>query len=117
MRAALAALIFALWISPAAAADPIAAKDVGAHVGETVTVVGVLTNVHKSDNGKTIFWDIGGTYPENPLTAVIFKADMGKFPDVTPLIGKTLQITGKIEIYRDRTEIILKDISQVQVGG
>ena len=81
-----------------------------------INVVGVLSNVHKADSGKLIQWEIGGAYPNNAMTAVIFKHDMSKFPDMTPMVGKTLAITGKIELYHDKPEIVLKDITQVQVA-
>ena len=110
------AVLAALAAAPAMAAGTIPLADVAKHVGETGTVVGVLSNVHKPDSGKLIQWEFGGAYPNNLLTAVIFKHDMGKFPDMTPMIGKTLAITGKIEMYHDKPEIVLKDITQVQVA-
>ena len=116
MRLSALTLIFALATAPAIAADMIPAADAGKHVGETGTVVGVLSNVHLANSGKLIQLEIGGAYPNNPLSAVIFKSDMGKFPDMTAMVGKTLAITGRIEMYREKPEIVLKDISQVQVA-
>ena len=115
MRRILLAFFLAV-ATPAAAADTIPAADAAKHVGETGTVVGVLSNVHKADSGKLIQWEIGGAYPNNLFSAVIFKHDMSKFPDLTPMVGKTLAITGKIEMYHDKPEIVLKDITQVQVA-
>ena len=114
MRRLLLAILLTL-ATPAMAAN-IQAKDAAQHVGETATVVGVLSDVHKPDSGKLIQWEIGGAYPNNLLSAVIFKHDMGKFPDMTPMVGKTLAITGKIEMYHDKPEIVLKDITQVQIA-
>ena len=59
--------------------------------------------------------DIGGRYPNNPFTAVIFSDDAKKFPDVDTLNGKTVGITGTIRRYKDRPEIILNDSTQVKV--
>lgn len=114
MRFAIFAFVTALAAVPAAAAEYTAAE-AGQHVGETATVVGVLTNVHKT-GGKSILWDIGGDYPNNPFTAFVPKKSTGDVPDVTPLVGKTFKITGEIKMYQGKAEIAVTDAKQVQVG-
>jgi DNA/RNA endonuclease YhcR with UshA esterase domain len=93
----------------------IQASQAAAHVGETVTVVGVLTNVHKT-GGKNVLWDIGAKYPDNPMTVYVSKHDTDTIPDVTPLIGKTLAITGLIKLYQNKPEIAVTDVKQVAVA-
>lgn len=118
MRLAALAVLFALTAAPTLADDAparVPVANAAQHIGETVTVVGVLTNVHKT-GGKHVLWDIGGTYPDNPLTVFVSKTDTDTVPDVTPLIGKTLAITGKITTYQGRPEIKVMDAKQVAVA-
>jgi len=93
----------------------IQASEAAAHVGQTVTVVGVLTNVHKT-NSKAMLWDIGGQYPDNPFTVYVNKHDTDVIPDVTPLVGKTIAVTGLIKLYQNKPEINVTDVKQVAVG-
>ena len=115
MRLSALALLFVLAAAPAVAADTIPAADAAKHVGETGTVVGVLNGYHFGGQKKPTYWNIYGEYPNNSFTAVIFAEDVGKFPNVKPLIGKTLSITGTIQLHNGKPEIILKDVTQVQV--
>ena len=80
-----------------------------------MTVEGVVSDVHHAASGRATFIDIGGRYPNNPFTAVIFSDDASKFPDVDTLNGKTVDVTGMIKNYKDRPEIILNDANQVKV--
>jgi DNA/RNA endonuclease YhcR with UshA esterase domain len=119
MRAAALAFVAALACAPALADDAapvrIQASEAAAHIGETITVVGVLTNVHQT-GGKSVLWDIGAKYPDNPVTVYISKHDTDTIPDVTPLIGKTLAITGLIKTYQGKPEIAVTDPKQVAVA-
>jgi DNA/RNA endonuclease YhcR with UshA esterase domain len=115
MRRLTLALLFAATAAPALAQTPTiapaAAKD---HVGEQVTIEGVVADVHHAASGRTTFIDIGGRYPNNPFAAVIFESDAGKFPNVDALDGKTIDITGRIRLYRGAPEIILSDPGQIK---
>ncbi|HEY1978446.1 MAG TPA: hypothetical protein VGH13_00040 [Xanthobacteraceae bacterium] len=105
-----------LTLAPASAlADPIAPADTPQHVGQSVTVEGVVSEVNTTDRAGVTFVDMGGHYPDNAFTAVIFKADAGKFPDVAALAGKTIDITGTIKLYKGKTEIFLNDAAQIKV--
>jgi hypothetical protein len=113
MRRAALALALSLAVAPAFAAD-IAVKDAAAHVGQMATVVGLVDNVHQS-RSNMIFIDMGGTYPNNAFSAVVFAKDAGKFPNLMPLKGKKVGITGKIEMYRSKPEIVLHTADQVKM--
>ena len=84
-----------------------------AHAGQTVTVEGAVSNVHKIPNGIT-FIDMGGKFPDNTFTAVILAADATKFPDVDSLNGKTVDVTGQVRLYKGKPEILLKDPAQIK---
>jgi exonuclease VII large subunit len=113
MRTTAFVFSLALLVTPALAAD-IAVKDVAAHVGQTATVVGMVDNVHQS-HSNMIFIDMGGAYPNNAFSAVVFAKDAGKFPNLMPLKGKKVGITGKIELYNNKPEIVLHTADQVKM--
>jgi DNA/RNA endonuclease YhcR with UshA esterase domain len=115
------ALAFALGLGFALAAAPslaqtqmIAAADAKAHVGQTLTVEGVVSEVHTAASGRATFIDFGGRYPNNTFTAVIFSRDVTKFSNVDALNGKTVDITGPVRVHNGRPEIILNDPGQIK---
>ena len=120
MRFVAFAFAFSVAIAEPALADDAApikiqATEAGAHVGENATVVGVLTGVHKTSS-KSVLWDIGGQYPDNPFTGYVNKRDTDVIPDLTPLVGKTIAVTGLIKLYQNKPEINVTDVKQVAVA-
>jgi DNA/RNA endonuclease YhcR with UshA esterase domain len=113
LKAVILALALASIAMPALA-QTIAPADAGKHVGQTVTVEGAVSNVHTTGSGMT-FIDMGGRYPDNPFTAVIFSDDAGKFPDADEFDGKTVDITGPVRLYKGKAEIILKSADQIKI--
>jgi DNA/RNA endonuclease YhcR with UshA esterase domain len=118
MRSLAFVLLFAATAAPGLAQTPpptiapAAAKD---HVGEQVTVEGVVGEVHHAASGRATFIDVGGRYPNNPFAAVIFESDAGKFPNVDALDGKMIDVTGRIRLYRGAPEIILDAPDQIKI--
>jgi DNA/RNA endonuclease YhcR with UshA esterase domain len=113
------ALVFALVLSALAVpalAETIAPNEASKHVGQTVTVEGVVSDVHHAASGKVIFLDIGGRYPNQQFTAVIFQRDFAKFPKADSLEGKTVDVTGAIKLYRGKPEIILNDPGELKAN-
>jgi DNA/RNA endonuclease YhcR with UshA esterase domain len=112
------ALVFALGLTLAAAAAHaetiIAAADAAKHVGETVTVEGTVSAVHTESRSGVTFIDVGGRYPDQAFTGVIFKGDVGKFRNVESLAGKVVDITGPVHDYKGRPETILNDPAQIK---
>jgi len=108
------ALIAAAAVGPAPAlAENLAPAEAKAHAGQTVTVEGEVSNVHRIASGL-VFIDMGGRFPDNVFTAVILAADSGKFPDVEALNGKNVDVTGLIRLYKGKPEILLKDPAQLK---
>ena len=91
----------------------VAAADAANHIGETLTIEGLVSEVHVSP--KATFIDLDGRYPNEEFTGVIFTGDAGAFSNVGSYEGKTVDITGTVQMYRGRPEIILKSPSQIQV--
>ena len=96
-----------------AAVQTIVPETASSHLGETATVKGAVADVHTARSGVT-FIDIGGRYPHNAFTAVIFSEDAGKFPDVGALSGRVVEITGLVRLYKGKPEIILRSASQLK---
>jgi DNA/RNA endonuclease YhcR with UshA esterase domain len=91
----------------------ISAEEAGAHDGSIATVEGVARQVHVARNGSATFIDFDGVYPNQPFSAVIFEDDMPNVGDVSDLQGKTVDVTGKIRMYRGHSEIIVSSRSQL----
>ena len=90
-------------------------EEAGAHIGQTVTVEGDVTEVHTARSGSATFIDMGGEYPNNAFTGVIFASDMGTVGDVNDLAGKTVDINGEVREYRGRPEIVISSRDQIKV--
>jgi DNA/RNA endonuclease YhcR with UshA esterase domain len=114
MRTFILALLLTLIAAPALA-ETITAAEAKNHIDKDVTVEGVVSEVHHAASGRAIFIEIGGRYPSNPFSAVIFKDHFNKFPTSDSLAGKTVDVTGRIKDYRGRAEIILDDPEQLKV--
>jgi DNA/RNA endonuclease YhcR with UshA esterase domain len=93
----------------------IAPAEVKAHVGQTVTVEAAVTDIHTGRAGAT-FINMGGSYPDNEFTAVIFASDLAKFPGAKALKGKTVAVSGPVQLYQGKPEIILKTAEQLRTN-
>jgi hypothetical protein len=112
----LAAVLNSALAAPSSAlAETVAPSAASSHVGLTVTVKGTVDDVHTASRSGVTFIDLGGRYPNNAFTAVIFSQDAGKFPDVGSLRGRTVEITGRVRLYKRKPEIILRAASQLKV--
>ena len=96
----------------------ITAADAKKFVGKEQTVCGVVasTNYLKSSRTQPTFLNLDKAYPNTIFTVVIFGSDRSKFgePDVA-LKDRTICATGKIELYRDSPQIVVKDPKQLVV--
>ncbi|MBI3676470.1 MAG: hypothetical protein HY243_07610 [Proteobacteria bacterium] len=84
----------------------VAAQDAAAHIGQAITVEGIVSEVHVGD--RVTFIDLGGRYPNEEFTGVIFSDDYRTFPDVTKL-----QRQGRRLIYSP----IVANITTASAGG
>ncbi|MFH0865031.1 MAG: hypothetical protein V1904_02475 [Bacteroidota bacterium] len=83
------------------------------NIGKKVKVVGKVEQVYHSD--KVVKLDIGGIYPDNPFTAVIYTADTAAFPNIDAYQGKEVEVTGTVQEYKDKPEIVMKDADQLKL--
>jgi hypothetical protein len=110
---ALSPFLIALCVAGGASADVITPSQALEHVGEEVTVEGVLEQVSEIDSG-TIFLNYGGRFPDHIFYGVIFGDYADSFPDLRGLEGSVVSLTGTIYLYRGKPQIILLDPSQIQ---
>jgi DNA/RNA endonuclease YhcR with UshA esterase domain len=113
MKVACIALLTALVAAPAWAAV-VPATAASSHVGQSVTVEGLVSEVHVARSGKETFIDMGGTYPNQTFTGVIFERSMAAVGDVSGLTGKTVDITGTIQMYQGKPEMIVTSRDQIR---
>jgi DNA/RNA endonuclease YhcR with UshA esterase domain len=97
-------------------AEPLTAEEASKHVDENGAVCGLVASAHfaKSTKDKPTFLNLGEPYPNQAFTAVIWGSDRSKFgsPE-TSLSGKRVCITGHIQLYRGKPEIVVRDANQL----
>jgi hypothetical protein len=111
-------LLIALCCAMASIAQTeIKLEDVSKHVGDSVKVCGKIYGGIFLERVKDTptFLNVGGTYPNNPLTIVIW-ADVRKTLEEKPeefYKDKSVCIFGKITLYKDKPQIVLYNKSQL----
>ena len=112
IKLVLSAALFILLISTSPAQEKISARDAAKYVGDTVTVVDTVSGVYLSKSG-TYFINMGGEYPDNAFSAIIFNSDTSKFHDVKSWEGKVVEVTGEVREYRGKPEIVVGESRQI----
>ena len=83
------------------------------HVGQDVTVEGIVTAVSTSRKGNA-FINFGGVYPNQTFTGWIpTGTPLASYASLQLLKGKKVKITGRIELYRGKPEIRVLSKSQI----
>jgi len=110
---ALAILTVAPLIATAETIPSAQAKD---HIGETATVCGRVADARYQETGSQVtFLNFDKPYPDHTFTAFLPAENRSKFG--TPekdYKGRTICVTGKIQEYRGKPEIILTDPQQIK---
>jgi hypothetical protein len=94
-------------------------EEIGLFIGDSVTVSGVVFTTRyftETANQPTVL-NIGAPYPNQLLTVVIEKSLRDEFaekPEVLYL-NKEVSVSGKVILYRNKPEIVIKDKSQLTV--
>ncbi|HMA41508.1 MAG TPA: hypothetical protein VKP10_15635 [Gemmatimonadales bacterium] len=85
------------------------------YIGQTVTVEGLVVSVHTSRAGNA-FLNFGAAYPNQVFSVVIFRAAAARFGDLHRWEGKRVRVTGRIQLYQGKPEIILRDPEAIAVA-
>ena len=101
------------------APESISASQAASSVGQTKTVCGVVVSSKfaKDSNRSPTFLNLDRPYPNQVFTAVIWGGDRSKFkeaPEVT-FRGKRICVTGPIQLYKEKPEIIVTGPSQIRL--
>lgn len=86
-------------------------EDLSKHVGDTVKVCGKVYGIRyleQAKNSPTLI-NIGGAYPNQKLTIVIFGTVRKTF-EKTPeelFADKEVCVTGKVELYKGKEQIVI----------
>jgi hypothetical protein len=102
-------------VSPARAQTLLVVSDAQAaeHIGQDVTVEGVVSAVSTSRKGNA-FINFGGVYPNQTFTGWIpAGTPLATDGSISTLQGKKIKITGRIELYRGKPEIRVLSKSQI----
>lgn len=85
-------------------------------VGRYETIVGRVAEVSESGRG-TVFIDFGASYPRQSFTAMIPAGDVSRFAGLLYFKGRTVGVTGRVDLYRGKPEIIVRHPDQLKLGG
>jgi DNA/RNA endonuclease YhcR with UshA esterase domain len=85
-------------------------KDAASHVGENVTVSAKVYG-YKALEGLTLV-NLGAAYPEQLMTVVLRGEAMAMAGE---LEGKVIRVTGKVEMYRGKPEIVVRDKKMIVI--
>jgi hypothetical protein len=113
-RCACATVLIRPFAALAACLSP---EEANTHVGEDTCVCGVVASTHYAPNSKSqpTFLNLDKPYPNQPFTAVIFGDDRPKFGEPErALQGKHICVTGEIQLYRQKPEIIVHGPGQLK---
>ncbi len=102
-----------LMASALASAKCIPFTDAPKHLGESACVAGKVLNIGESRAGS-LFLNFCEDYKTCPFTVVVFPSSLKDVGDVRQLQGKDIEIYGKIQQWRGRTEIVLREIRQLK---
>lgn len=106
-------LVVVLVAAAPAWADCIPIEKAPDKVGADLCVTGTVIDVVQSPTG-TWFLDFCQDYRTCPFTVVVFPSELRDVGDVRLLKGKTIEIHGRIKLYKGRAEIILSDKRQLK---
>lgn len=89
------------------------------YVGDSVRVCGKVeggTYLPNANNSPTLI-NFGMAYPDQLLTVVIFGEHRSLFEGTpeTDWVGKTICVTGKVELYRQKPQIVVRSAQQIQI--
>jgi len=100
-------------------ADRVSPADAINHVGHMVTVCGRVASAKyaTSANRQPTFLNLDKPYPNHVFTAVIWGSDRAAFPYAPEsLADHRICVTGTIQVYRGKAEIIVSGPNQIQTS-
>jgi len=111
MRASVLSLLLCIATAGSLFAADITPEEAAKHVGEKVTVRGTVFQVFVSKS-KNVYLNFGAKFPNQTFAAaVLIQKTPALLADgsdwLTVLEGKEVSVTGTVELYKDKPEIVL----------
>lgn len=94
------------------------ACNAGNYLGKEIIVEGKIVDTYHDLKSNTVFLNFEKPYPNHCFVGVLFSSDQYKFVQNPEdyYSNETVRIKGKIEEYKGKPEIILKNPAQIEVG-
>jgi hypothetical protein len=103
---------------PATSPPPLKPEEAVRHIGETATVCGVVASAKHADTtrGQGTFLHLDRPYPNQIFTVIIWEKYRPAFGEPEKsLLHKRICVTGAIQAYKGKPEILPQQASQVSV--
>lgn len=112
--------LFSLCFTYSYAQTEVKLEELKDHIGDSVKVKGKISGTRYLEAAKNTptFINVGGAYPNQLLTIVIWadvRKNLGYDPSDKKNVGGMAVVTGKVELYRDKPQIVITDPSQLQI--
>ena len=112
-------LLSFLSVSAFAKAQSFTPEEGAKHVGDSIKVCGKVFGgrFFETSNGSPTLLNLGAAYPASPLTVMIpgkVRAELGYIPEAA-LKDKIICVRGKVILFKEKPEIIIYDISQLEI--
>jgi DNA/RNA endonuclease YhcR with UshA esterase domain len=113
-------LLLTVFFGNAQAQKEIKLEELKDHIGDSVKVQGRISSARylESTNNTPTFINVGGVYPNQLLTIVIWgdvRKKMGYDPSDKKNLGGLAVVIGKVELYKDKPQIVITDPSQLRI--
>ncbi len=111
-------LLFFISLSGIAAAQTFTPEEAAKRVGENIKVCGKIFGgrFFETSKGSPTLLNMGAAYPASPFTVMIpgeVRTQLGYAPEVE-LKDKNICVTGEVILFKEKPEIIVNDISQIE---
>ena len=90
-------------------------RDAKEHVGRNTCVVGKVDHVYESRNGN-LFINFCADWRSCRFSAVVFRSDVAKFPNLEKYEGKMVELRGQIKLYQGRAEMVINRPEQIRLA-
>ena len=94
-------------------------EEVSKHIGDSVTVCGKVRGIRFLETVKNTptFINLGQAFPNHSLTIVIWNEVRKQFETAPEVMFKDKEVcvTGRIELFREKPQIVLKRKEDVEV--
>ena len=107
---------------PPVGLQSVSPKEAGKYEGKTITVCGIVSSARylgestgRPNSRNPTFLNFGGRFPNHDFTGVIFEDNREKFGEPEKsCLNKNVCVTGKIQLYREKPEIVITEPGQLK---